>query len=74
MKILFASLFALAFLSCDSPSFKVGECVQKPDSMIVWKVEEVSEDEIVLSQNQNPQMEESKTTSASKGWIKTECL
>lgn len=52
----FTVLISALFLSAcnDSPKFAKGDCVQKPDSMVVWKYEGKMEDGHQLSQNSNP--------------------
>lgn len=74
MKTLIGSFILLFLSSCDkAPTFKVGDCVQKPDSMVVWKVDEISKEKMTLVQNQNPQMEKSQETEPSGDWIQTSC-
>ena len=75
MKIALAGACALfLFSSCNAPEFKVGECVQQPDSVIVWKITEVAGERLVLKQDQNPQLKKTQESSSGKGWIKTQCL
>lgn len=67
-----ATLFLTA--SCDSQDFKVGDCVQQPDSMIVWEITGIQNGALTLQQDQHPKKPSTTESSKGKGWIKTECL
>lgn len=71
-KALSLTWLLLAF-GCNNSSFQIGECVQKPDSMVVWKITELDKKTMTLTQEQNNQMPAMQTTGIN-GWIKTECL
>lgn len=66
MFILYASLL-LTFISCQE-TFKLGECIQKPDEMKIWKV--LSDGQLQL-ENTEGQGEIMAMTGS--GWIKTTC-
>ncbi len=70
--MIFATL--IFAISCQDASFVVGDCVQKPDSMVVWEITKLENNKIMMEQNQNPQMEQVKESTTGDGWIKTQCL
>ncbi len=61
--------------SCNKTSFKVGDCIQKPDEMTVWKVTTVDEknDMGKLTQSGVSELVE-KDTKLNSNWIITSCL
>ncbi len=72
--MVFVILF-IGLTSCNSRDLKIGECVQKPDSAVVWKIVQKDETQIILYQNQSQQMEKEIVVDPSAdGYIKTECL
>lgn len=75
MKALTLCAIAILTVSCNQQTFKVGDCVQKPDSMIVYKITNQDDQKMTMEQNQNPQIEKTKQIDLSgEGWIKTQCL
>lgn len=65
----------LTFTSCNETSLKAGDCIQKPDSLIVWKIIKADKEQLTLEQKQNSQMPQNQEIAANaKGYIKTECL
>lgn len=73
MKIITLLTLSLTILSCESKNFKVGECVQKPDSITVWTISKIDADELTLEQDSNPAEENTIKSKASSSWIKTQC-
>ena len=66
--ILFILLLSVA---CNTTKFKVGDCVQKPDSMRIYQVSKLGENQITLVSKSDSFNQALTTTSMD--WIKTKC-
>lgn len=71
--IKFALILLPILVSCNSKEFKVGECIQKPDEAIVWKVDTVKKDTLIITQKQNPSLPQRKEVTPSSDWIISSC-
>lgn len=69
--ILCIILFIIA--ACNEPDFKVGECIQNPDSIIVWKIKSKKGKTYTLYQNQDKREPNLKTTELKGIWSKSNC-
>lgn len=71
MKFIFLTLVFI--VSCIGNDFKVGECIQRPDKPIIWKVESFSKNELRLS-NQSNKSDPIKTIKNEGTWSKVDCI
>lgn len=71
MKLIITFLIILLSVACNTTKFKVGECIQKPDSVTAFKVTEVKESGYVLLNtfDQNTLVIDSSDSS----WMKSSC-
>ena len=64
----------ILFSACENKTeFAKGDCVQKPDSMVVWKYEGKGPDGHKLSQSANPSLPLEKTEENVGSYIKSVC-
>lgn len=63
----------LTIISCNKVKMKVGECIQRPDEVFVWKIVNIQEDNLILV-NQTTQKESAVTESKNQTWSKVNCL
>jgi len=77
MKVCLTKVFIinllLFFAACNKESFKVGDCIQNPDSIIVWKVKKVEGDNYTLFQNKDKRVPNLKTIKLDGIWTKSNC-
>ncbi len=75
MKALSIALLLIGLSACNERKLEIGDCVQKPDSAIVWKIVQKDEKHIIINQNFSDQVEKEIMIDASAdSYIKTECL
>lgn len=66
----------LIFVACNEYShFEINDCIQKPDSVIVWKINEIDDQtqEYTLSQNTDQREARLKKIKLKGHWSKTDC-
>ena len=67
-------LIQILFISCnDKKEFKVGDCIQKPDSVIVWKIKSKNKENYTLFQQQDKREPSIKTIKLKDIWTKSNC-
>ena len=68
-------LFSLVILvGCKKEqSFVIGDCIQNPDSIIVWKIKAINGNNYTLSQRQDKREPDIKTIQLSGMWTKSNC-
>lgn len=68
-------LFSLIFITAckEQKSFQVGDCIQKPDSVIVWKIKAINDDNYTLHQKQDQREPDIKTIKLEGVWTKSNC-
>lgn len=65
--------FVLIFAACNKESFKVGDCIQNPDSIIVWEVKKVEAENYTLFQKKDQREPNLKTIKLDGIWTKSNC-
>lgn len=73
IKTIFYCFAFLIFVACNEPDFKVGECIQNPDSIIVWKIKSKKDKVYTLYQNQDKREPNLKTTELDGIWTRSNC-
>ena len=68
--ILFITLILSA--SCKTNQFKVGDCLQKPDSIEVFKIVKIEKESLKLISTREKESKEI-SANANSLWIKTNC-
>jgi hypothetical protein len=64
--------FFFLLIAC-SKSYKVGDCVQKPDQNIILEVVEVNEDNTMLVSKVNGQVVETRQEKSMSDYVTAEC-
>lgn len=65
--------FLLTIVACNKQKIQVGDCIQKPDSPIIWSVESVTESEVTIT-NQTTKQEIAVVESLNNNWGIVNCL
>ncbi len=63
-------LLLLLLAGCEQQRYKIGDCVQSPDSTATWKIREVGD---TSYQTVNLQSGGNEDLQISKTWIKADC-
>lgn len=71
--ILLLSLSALLSCNNEENKFQVGDCIQNPDSIIVWKVKSINDGNYTLHQKQDKREPDIKTIKLDGIWSKSNC-
>lgn len=72
MKSTLFILLTLLSVACNSTKFKVGDCIQKPDSIIIYKVDSIAQDGYLLKNITDSQSDFVKSK-FSEQWIISTC-
>ena len=64
----------LVLASCNSTNLKIGDCIQKPDEMTVWKITNKDDDNKASLIQTGIDQKVEKQTTLSSSWIITSCL
>ncbi len=73
MKVIFLILSLTVLTSCNDIEYKVGDCIQKPDESIVWKINELSAGSAVVQPSGKIAPEMVKEIQIDSTWIKARC-
>ena len=73
MKTIFLILCLTVFISCNGVDFKVGDCMQKPDESVVWKITEMNEGLATATRSGKNMPEDALEVQLDSSWIKTRC-
>lgn len=67
-------LLQIFLISCnENKEFKIGDCIQNPDSVIVWQIKAIHEDNYTLYQKQDKREPSLKTINLKGIWTKSNC-
>ena len=70
MKLILLTLVLI--ISCTGQQMNMGECIQKPDKPIVWKIESIGSEDLTLS-NQTDKSALDKIVKRDNSWSKVDC-
>lgn len=72
--VYFIFLLQTLLIGCnDAKDFKVGDCIQKPDSVIVWQIKGISKGNYTIYQKQDKREPSVKTIELDGVWSKSNC-
>jgi hypothetical protein len=73
MKAIFLILCFTTLTSCNDVDLKVGDCMQKPDESVVWKITEMNEGVATTIRSGKNMPEDVREVQLDNSWIKTRC-
>lgn len=73
MKAIFLILCFTTLTSCNGVDFKVGDCMQKPDESVVWKITEMNEGVATTIRSGKNMPEDVREVQLDSSWIKSRC-
>jgi hypothetical protein len=73
MKAIFFLLCVGLLMSCNEVDFKVGDCMQKPDESIIWKITQMDAGAATLIRSGKNMPEDVREIQLDSNWIKTRC-
>ena len=72
MKLFFLFISILLF-SCQDNNFQEGDCVQKPDESVIWKISQLKDGKATAVPSGANAPEMARDIQLNSSWIKTRC-
>jgi hypothetical protein len=73
MKAIFLIFSFTTFISCNEVDFKVGDCMQKPDESVVWKITEINAGIATTIRSGKNMPEDVREVQLNNSWMKLRC-